>query len=87
VGIERLGIHKRIGIALTTIALLAVASPALACPVCFGNPNSAQTKGAQAGILALLIVTVAMLASVGGFFFIYLRRRIRTFEESNGGSY
>ena len=59
---------------------------ALACPVCFGNANSMQTKGAQAGILALLGVTVVMLASIAGFFFIYLRRRIKMFEESNGGS-
>jgi len=78
---------KRIGIAFITVVLLAAATPALACPVCFGNPNSAQTKGAQAGILALLLVTVAMLASFAGFFFIYLRRRIRLFEESNGGSF
>lgn len=78
---------KRIGIALTTVVLLAAATPAFACPVCFGNPNSAQTKGAQAGILALLLVTVAMLASFAGFFFIYLRRRIKLFEESNGGSF
>ena len=33
------------------------------------------------------LVTVAVLASIAGFFFIYLRRRIRMFEESNGGSY
>ena len=73
--------------ALATIALLAVPKLALACPVCFGNPNSPQTKAVQTGILALLIVTVAMLASIAGFFFIYLRRRIRMFEESNGGSF
>ena len=78
---------KRVGIVVTTLVLLAAARPALACPVCFGNPNSAQTKGAQAGILALLIVTVAVLASIAGFFFIYLRRRIRLFEQINGGSY
>jgi hypothetical protein len=78
---------KRAGIAVTTVALLAVAEAALACPVCFGDPNSAQTKGAQAGILALLLVTVAMLASIAGFFFIYLRRRIRLFEQTNGGSF
>jgi hypothetical protein len=70
-------------IALTTFALVVVPRLALACPVCFGNANSAQTKGAQAGILALLAVTVAMLSSIAGFFFIYLRRRIRLFEESN----
>ena len=71
--------------ALVTIALLAVPRLALACPVCFGNANSAQTKAAQAGILALLVVTVVMLASIAAFFFIYLRRRIRIVEESNGG--
>lgn len=67
--------------ALATIVLLAVPRLAAACPVCFGSPDSAQTKGAQAGILALLAVTVVMLSSIAGFFFIYLRRRIRTFEE------
>jgi hypothetical protein len=82
-----LGITKIIAVTLNTVALVALPSLALACPVCFGNPNSAQTRGAQAGILALLVVTVAMLASIAGFFFIYLRRRIRMFEESNGGSY
>lgn len=74
-------------IALATIALLTVPRLALACPVCFGNPNSPQTRAVQMGILALLIVTVAMLASIAGFFFIYLRRRIKMVEESNGGSY
>jgi len=73
-------------VAVATTMLLALPKLALACPVCFGNPNSAQMKGAQAGILALLIVTVAMLSSIAGFFFVYLRRRIRMFEESNGGS-
>ena len=70
-----------------TLALVAIPTLAAACPVCFGNPNSAQTKGAQAGIMALLVVTVGVLGSIAGFFFIYLRRRIRMFEESNGGSY
>jgi len=78
--------RKKIGITLTSVALLAMASPALACPVCFGNPNSSMTKGTQAGIFALLLVTVAMLGAFGGFF-VYLRRRIRLFEESSGGSY
>ena len=78
---------KTILTVLATVTLVAVPKLALACPVCFGNPNSAQTRGAQAGIAALLAVTVVMLASIAGFFFIYLRRRIRMFEESNGGNY
>jgi hypothetical protein len=68
---------------VTTIALLAVPRLALACPVCFGGADSPQTQAAQMGILALLVVTVAMLASIAGFFFLYLRRRIRLFDESN----
>lgn len=72
---------------VTTIALLAIPTLALACPVCFGGPDSPQTNAAQTGILALLVVTVAMLLSIAGFFFVYLRRRIRIFEESNGGSF
>jgi hypothetical protein len=78
---------KGLRIALAAVVLLGLANPALACPVCFGNPNSAQMKGAQAGILALLLVTISVLSGIAGFFFIYLRRRIRMFEESNGGSY
>ena len=73
--------------ALVTLVLLAIPRLALACPVCFGSADSPQTKAAQTGILALLGVTVAMLSSIAGFFFIYLRRRIRMVEESNGGNY
>ena len=67
--------------ALITLVLLAMPRLALACPVCFGGPDSPQTKAAQTGILALLVVTVVMLSAIGGFFFIYLRRRLRMFEE------
>ena len=73
--------------ALATVMVLAIPRLVMACPVCFGSADSEQTKAAQAGILALLGVTVAMLASIAAFFFIYLRRRIRIFEESNGGSF
>jgi predicted transporter len=73
--------------ALGTLAMLTIPALALACPVCFGSADSPQTKAAQGGIVALLVVTVAMLSSIAGFFFIYLRRRIKMFEESNGGSF
>ena len=72
---------------VATVVMLAIPGLALACPVCFGSADSPQTKAAQTGILALLVVTVAMLASIAGFFFVYLRRRIRMFEESNGGNF
>jgi predicted transporter len=79
--------RKTVATFVTTLALQAIPTLAMACPVCFGNANSAQSRGVQAGIAALLIVTVGLLASIASFFFIYLRRRIRMFEESNGGSY
>jgi hypothetical protein len=75
---------KKAGVALLTVAILALAPPVLACPVCFGGSDSQQVRGMQAGILALLSVTVTILAAFAGFFFIYLRRRIRLFEESSG---
>ena len=78
---------RRAGFLPAVLVQLALASPVFACPVCFGNADSPQTKAAQAGIFALLIVTVSVLTAIGGFFFVYLRRRIRIFEESNGGSY
>ena len=81
-----MAIRKKVAVALTVAALVMLPRLAMACPVCFGSADSMQTKGAQAGIVALLAVTVAMLASIAGFFFIYLRRRIRMFEESNGGN-
>ena len=72
--------------ALVTAVLVGIPRLALACPVCFGAADSPQTKASQAGILALLLVTVVMLASIAGFFFIYLRRRIRMFEETAEGA-
>lgn len=68
-------------VALIIIGMGAAAEPLLACPVCFGASDAPAVQGMQMAILALLIVTVAVL---GGFaaFFIYLMRRARRFDES-----
>ena len=74
---------------LTLLLSLVLATPALACPVCFGAPDSLQVRGMQAGILALLAVTVVMLGAFAAFF-LYLRRRLRMAENEqgvHGGSY
>jgi hypothetical protein len=68
--------------ALMAVVMLMVASPALACPVCFGAPDSLQVKGMQMGILALLSVTLVVLGAFAAFF-LYLRRR----QKLVGGSY
>jgi uncharacterized membrane protein YozB (DUF420 family) len=36
----------------------------IACPICFGDPNSAQVHGARVGVLFLLAVTVIVLTAI-----------------------
>ena len=68
---------KACGVAALVIWMsMASATAALACPVCFGAPDSPQVRGLQMGILALLGVTVVMLGAFATFF-LYLRRRLR----------
>ncbi len=49
----------------------------VACAVCFGDPGSAQTKGAIAGALFLLVTVVLVLSSIGGIAFSWARRAKR----------
>lgn len=74
-------IQKIRKLGLVVLMVAAVTEPALACPVCFGASDAPAVQGMQMAIIALLIVTVAVL---GGFaaFFIYLMRRARSFDES-----
>ena len=57
-------------------AMLALSRPALACPVCFGDPNSPMAIGASWGILVLLGITAGILSAFAGFF-LYLAKRSR----------
>ena len=62
---------------LAVSAILAAgASRALACSVCYGNPNSLMTKGLNMGIFCLLVVVLAVLGSFGAFF-LHIRKRSR----------
>ena len=88
---------SRLGVTIT-LALLwcgLLAEPVFACSVCFGDPNSLESKGMQAGIIALLVTIGAVLCAFAAFF-LYLRRRLRMVEmqavatvqqEAHGGSY
>lgn len=59
-----------------TIATLGTSTDALACPVCFGQSDGPMAQGLNLAILALLGITVAMLASFAAFF-VYLARRAK----------
>ncbi len=63
---------------MTVLLTLAyAATPAAACPVCFGDPESKLTQGAASGVLFMAILTYALLMGVGGiavFWFVRARR-------------
>ncbi|HYC53473.1 MAG TPA: hypothetical protein VEL28_00840 [Candidatus Binatia bacterium] len=62
--------------ALLSAAMLLAAMPsaARACAVCFGDPASPLTKGADAGVLFLLGVVVVVLAMFASLFLYWMRR-------------
>ena len=84
---------SRISTVLTLAAAvwLALAEPALACPVCFGAADAPPVSGMRMAIFALLGVTAVVLGAFAGFF-IYLMRRARmsaatsTVETTVGGA-
>jgi len=63
-----------------TFAMLMAPRLALACPVCFGQNDSPLAKAMNLGILAMLVVVAAVLASFASFF-IYLSRRARLADQ------
>lgn len=73
---------RRLG--LVALMVVAVAEPALACPICFGASDAPAVQGMRMAIIALLMVTVTILGSFAAFF-IYLMRRARRFGEPNAG--
>lgn len=56
--------------------LLAAPQTGWACPVCFGDPNSAMSIGASWGILVMIGITGGVLACFASFF-LYLLKRSR----------
>ncbi len=77
--------------AILTAFLLAIPTIAAACPVCFGDPNSAMSKGTNNGVFFLLGVIGFVQLGLGAMFFAFWRRAraLRARRESmrviNGG--
>lgn len=61
-------------LALLTTAAALCPRTAFACPVCFGATDTPMLRGSSMGILALLVVTAAMLGAFGWFFRTLARR-------------
>lgn len=63
---------------LLSVAALLLPRLASACPVCFGASDGPMLEGSNMGILALLVVTLAMLVAFGAFFYTLARRAARS---------
>ena len=50
------------------------AQSAMACSVCYGDPNSPMTKGVQAGVLVLLGVVGTVLLLLASLLLFWIRR-------------
>ncbi len=59
---------------LVCLAALLTAQPVLACSVCYGDPNSAMTHGAQAGVIVLLSVVGVVLTGLASMLLFWMRR-------------
>jgi hypothetical protein len=79
--------HIRRAAALAAVTLVTTLVPrdALACPVCFGQNDSAMAVAMNAGVLMMLGVVVVMLGLFASFIF-YLARRARLAPEPSGST-
>ncbi len=59
---------------LVCLGVLLSAQPALACSVCYGDPNSAMSQGARAGVLVLLGVVGTVLTGLASLLVFWMRR-------------
>lgn len=65
--------------------LLVSALPALACSVCFGDPESPQTQGMNSAILFLLGVIGSVLAAFASMFVYWVARSRRMATANHQG--
>jgi heme/copper-type cytochrome/quinol oxidase subunit 2 len=64
---------------LAALVMLASMAPRalLACAVCYGASDAAQTRGMNFGMITMLGVTGVVLGSFGGMIFCFARRARR----------
>jgi hypothetical protein len=67
--------------AATVTLVMALPRVLLACAVCFGAPDAAQTRGMNLGIITMLGVTGVVLGGFGGMIFCFARRARRHSSE------
>lgn len=73
---------SRIAALLVVLLVNLVPGELFACAVCAGDKNSQMGKAADAGVLTLLFIIMAVLATVA-VFFVYIVRRAARLEQQN----
>ena len=63
--------------AATVTLVMAMPRALLACAVCYGASDAAQTRGMNFGIITMLGVTGVVLGGLGGMMFCFARRARR----------
>ncbi len=71
-------------VSFCALASVCVPRAALACPVCFGQSDAPLAKAMNLGVIAMLVVVVAVLSGFAAFIF-FLARRARAFELEHPG--
>ena len=66
---------------LICLAAISSAGPAMACSVCYGDPDSAMTAGVQAGVLVLLGVVCGVLLLIASLLLFWVRRAANLEEQ------
>lgn len=66
--------------AAAVVIALALAEPASACTVCFGDPNSAETRGLRGAILFLLVLVGFVQVGFLRLFWVF-RRRAKSLDD------
>lgn len=66
------------------VVVLYAAPCVRACSACQGNPNSEMVKGAQGGVIVMVLVTYSVLLTFGGMVALWMvrTRRIRRANEA-----
>jgi len=59
---------------LICLAWISSTQTAMACSVCYGDPNSPMTKGVEAGVLVLLGVVGGVLMLLASLLLFWVRR-------------
>ena len=69
---------------LICVAMISRAPSAMACSVCYGDPNSPMTKGVEAGVLVLLAFVGGVLLLLASLLLFWMRRAANLEELSRG---